>query len=353
MTQRPAILVIDDDPAQCRLLAEILEGARYRVAQATCAASARELLAERHFALVVCDLTLPGESGESIVGYIRATYPSTAVLVVSGGSDHATAERLTALGVYGYLVKPFAVDQFLITTANALRRRELELERLLYARALEQAVADRTAQLAGSRRETVKRLAAAVDSRDGMTGLHSERTGHFAATIALRLGMPPGERELLALAAPLHDIGKLAVPDNILHKPDALNPAEWRIMQAHTTAGHDLLAGSGEELLELAAEIALTHHERLDGSGYPYGLAGEAIPESGRIVAVADTFDALTSDRAYRPAFSTREATAMLVAMRGGQLEPDMVDALVASLREDPYLGSESESAHPVGAGSA
>jgi putative two-component system response regulator len=353
MTLRPAILVIDDDPAQCRVLAQILEGAKYRVAPATGGAIARELLAERHFALVVCDLTLPGESGESIVGYIRATYPSTAVLVVSGGSDHATAERLTALGVYGYLVKPFAVDQFLITIANALRRRELELERLLYARALEQAVADRTAQLAGSRRETVRRLAAAVDSRDGMTGRHSERTAHFAATIALRLGMPASERELLALATQLHDIGKLAVPDNILHKPGALTPSEWKIMQAHTSAGHDLLAGSGEELLELAAEIALTHHERLDGSGYPYGLADQSIPEPGRIVAVADTFDALTSERPYRPAFSTREATAMLVAMRGGQLETDMVDALVASLREDPYLGPLAEDAHPVGAGSA
>jgi putative two-component system response regulator len=337
-SQLPAILVLDDDEDVCRMLARVLEQAGYRTASAFHPLDARALLAERSFALAICDLGLPGESGESIVRHIATAYPMTAILVVSAGPDHATAEQLTALGVYGYLIKPFVIDQLLLAVANALRRRELEQERSLYERALERAVTDRTAQLATSRRETIRRLAAAVEFRDGLTGRHSERTAHFAATIAHRLGLPASTCELLALAAPLHDIGKLAIPDRILHKTGTFTESEWRIMQTHTSAGHRMLSGSGEELLELAATLAWTHHERLDGSGYPRGLRGTDAPESGRILAVADTFDALTSDRPYRPAYTVERAVEQLLSLRSARLDPEMVDALLASLADEPFV---------------
>jgi putative two-component system response regulator len=328
----PAVLVLDDDHGFRRLLATVLEREGYPTALASNGAEARTLLAGRSFALVVCDLQLPGESGDAVVRHVSAQLPGTAVLVVSGGADRDVAEQLLADGAYGYLIKPFGLDQFLITVANALRRRELEQDRLLYERTLEHAVTVRTAELLRSRRETVRRLAAAVDSRDNMTGHHSERTARYALTIARRLGLPAEECDLIALATPLHDIGKIAIPDRILHKPESLTATERRTMQTHAAVGHRMLAGSGEDLLELAATIAWTHHERLDGSGYPRGLRGDAIPAVGRITAVADTMDALTSDRPYRRAYSLQEAAEILGSLRGRELEAEMVDAVLDSL---------------------
>lgn len=227
----------------------------------------------------------------------------------------------------------------MITVANALRRHELEQERATYERGLERVVRVRTAELRRSREETVRRLAAAVESRDGATGLHSERTGRFSWLIARGLGLDADFCELIRVATPLHDIGKIAVPDSILYKAGPLSPRQRTTMETHTTVGHDLLAGSGEELLELAALIAWTHHERPDGSGYPRRLVGAAIPVPGRIAAVADILDALTSDRPYRAALTLEQALEILNDARGTQLDGDMVDALVAALAVDGATG--------------
>jgi putative two-component system response regulator len=345
MIGSPAILILDDDLTLARLLATTLEREGYRAVVTHDVPSARRALAQDRFVLVVCDLHLPGESGHPIVEHVVATCPHTAVVVVTGTSDLATAQSLTALGVYGYLIKPFELDQFLIVVANALRRRELEQSRLLYERTLEHAVRFRTAQIAASRSETVVRLMAAIDVRDGATGLHSERTAHFAAEIAARIGCSEEFCELVALAAPLHDIGKLAVPDLILHKRGPLTPQERRVIERHPAVGHEMLAGSEHELLELAATIAWTHHERLDGTGYPRGLAGDAIPLAGQIVSVADMFDAMTSDRPYRAARSLDYAVDALDACRGSRFDPILVDALLESLESEshsPRLVSEA-----------
>jgi putative two-component system response regulator len=337
MSARPAprILVLDDDAPFRRLIAKVLEREGYPIALAADGREARAALAAQSFALVVCDLELPGESGSALIDHISAGYPGTAVLVVSGGSDRARADHLLARGAYGYLIKPFSIDQFLITVSNALRRRELERERLLYELTLEHAVAARTAELQRSREETVRCLAAAVDSRDGVTGLHSGRTAQYTRAIARTLGWSDDACDLLALAAPLHDIGKISIPDRILHKPGPLTARERATMETHAAAGYFMLAGSGEELLELAATIAWTHHERLDGSGYPCGLRGEEIPAAGRMTAVADVLDALTSDRPYRRAYPLDDALEKLESLSGRALDSEMVDALVESLDDD------------------
>jgi putative two-component system response regulator len=183
--------------------------------------------------------------------------------------------------------------------------------------------------------ETVARLGRAIECHDGDTGAHDERVGSYALTIALALGIDHDRAELLRLVSPLHDIGKIAIPAMLLQKPEPLSAEERRTMERHTEVGHDLLAGSGNDLLEVAATIAWTHHERWDGTGYPRRLAGEAIPLEGRIVAVADVFDALTSDRPYRRSLAAADARAHVAAGKGKAFDPGVVDAF---LRAVSYL---------------
>lgn len=329
---RHPILVVDDDEQARVFLATALERDGYATATAADASEARALLTRSRFVLAICDLMMPGEPGHSLVSHICRAHPGTAVLIMSGSPDHSHAKRVAATHVYGYLVKPFGRDQFLITVANAVRRRDLELERAAYERTLEDAVRTRTLELRRSREETIRRLALAIESRDGATGCHSERTSLYAELIAKGVGLDAETRELITVATPLHDVGKIAIPDRILHKPGPLTPNERQVIQTHAEIGRRLLAGSGEETLELAATIAWTHHERLDGSGYPRGLRGQHVPLAGQIAAVADVFEALISERPYRPAFPLPRALEILSSQRSGQLDLELVDALVHAI---------------------
>jgi len=187
-------------------------------------------------------------------------------------------------------------------------------------------------ELRRSREATIRALAATVDLRDDATGGHSARTADYAYAIACRLGMPAMQCELLRLATPLHDIGKIAIPDTILHKPGPLTALERRTIETHAEAGYRVLAGSDDEILQLAAIIAWTHHERIDGTGYPRGLVGSEIPEAGRIAAVADVADALMSERPYRLAYTSEQTLAFLTRERGTHLDANAVDALLAEL---------------------
>jgi HD-GYP domain-containing protein (c-di-GMP phosphodiesterase class II) len=182
--------------------------------------------------------------------------------------------------------------------------------------------------------ETVRRLALAAEHRDTDTGGHIERMSRYCATLAARAGVAPERVRVLQLASALHDIGKIAIPDGILLKPGPLSEAERALMQEHARIGHEMLAGSGVELLDLAAEIALTHHERYDGSGYPAGLAGEAIPIEGRIAAIADVFDALTSDRVYRAAMPVDVALEIMARDAGSHFDPVLLDAFLDARRD-------------------
>jgi putative two-component system response regulator len=279
-------------------------------------------------------VNLPVESGLDLVHEVIAHRTDVAVLMVSGADDPQLAETALALGAYGYIVKPFRITEVKIGIANALRRRRLEIENRAHHERLEQLVAERTAELGRSREETIHRLARAAELRDHETGQHIERVSRCSELIARRLGLANDRCELLRIASPLHDIGKLAIPDHILRKPGPLSAEERRVVETHTELGHSMLDGSREPLLQLAAEIAWTHHERFDGGGYPRRLIGEAIPLAGRIVAVADVFDALVTDRVYRLAVPVEEVVAAMRQERSGHFDPDALNALLTAIPE-------------------
>jgi putative two-component system response regulator len=254
-------------------------------------------------------------------------------VMVTGRDDPEMAGRALEIGAYGYITKPFAPNELLIDLANALHRRKLEADRRTYEMRLEDTVRERTNELRLAYVETVARLGRAIEFHDSETGEHVERVGTYSHAIAIELGFDAAHAERLRLAAPLHDVGKIAVREEILRKRGPLDRDEWEEMERHTELGYELLGGSGNELLELAATIAWTHHERWDGRGYPRRLAGEDIPLDGRIVSVADAFDALISDRPYRAAMSLAEARALLIAERGAAFDTNVVDALLGQSR--------------------
>jgi putative two-component system response regulator len=318
---RERVLCVDDD-AQARRLVERLVGtAGHECVGAGSVDEARALLAREQFSVVLCDIGLPGRSGLELLDELARTRPDVATVMVTGEHDPSVANAALQLGAYGYLTKPFGPNELLIDLTNALHRRRLEAERReASASALQRAYV-----------ETLTRLSRVVEFHDAATGSHIERVASYTAAIAGTLGRDSERIELLRLAAPLHDIGKVVIPHHILQKTGTLTSDEREQMQEHAVVGRQLLTGAGSELLELAATIAWTHHERWDGSGYPRGLVARDIPLEGRIVAVADVFDALTSDRPYRPAIAVHEAQAYLVAESGRSFDPEIVDAFMAS----------------------
>jgi cyclic di-GMP phosphodiesterase len=349
MEAQHRVLIVDDDEQIRRMYGRILVADDYECALAASCAQARGLLAEGEFSLAICDLRMPGESGLDLVREIQYKHPDTVVLMASGEDDPMIAEIASDNGAYGYMVKPFSRNQLLIGVSNALYRRRLEQQSGLQRQRLEQAVEERTTELRAaieglriSQEETVHRLSRAVEMRDVQTGGHIERIGDISELLGSHLGLPDDRVELLRIAAPMHDVGKLGIPDRILLKPGELTDEERGEMQRHAEIGHDLLSGSESKLLEVAALIALTHHERFDGSGYPRGLEGEEIPLEGRIVAVADVFDALVSDRVYRPAFPVEQAVEEMKAGRGTQFDPVVLDALFENLDTVMLLGPQS-----------
>ena len=337
------ILVVDDERQIRELVRRLLERAGYECRTAESAAEATRLLGEETFALLLADLQMPGESGLDLISRVRVSHPDTAAIMVTGVDDATLAESALTLGAYGYIVKPFSPSELSIQVMNALRRRKLELAQRQERDRLEQTVAARTSELRRavedlqrSEEETARRLAAAVEARDHETAEHIGRVGAYSALVALRLGLDDEHCELIRRASSLHDIGKIGVADGILLKPGPLTMDERAAMQLHAQVGRDILAGSGHELLELAATIAWTHHERVDGTGYPRGLVGDEIPLEGRIVAVVDVYDALTTDRPYRSAWTVEESLDLLREGRGTQFDPDVLGAFFDTLAQTP-----------------
>ena len=345
MATRHRVLIVDDDEQVRRQYGSTLVEAGYECAVASRCSEAHGLLSDGNFSLVICDLRISGESGLDLVREITSDHPATTVLMVSREDDPVLAEIAFDNGAYAYLVKPLTRNQLLIGVANALYRRRLEQQNELHRERLEQAVQERAGELRAaiegmrvSQEETVHRLSRAVEMRDVPSG-QLERIGAIAALLGSRLGLTRERAELLRIAAPMHDVGKIGIPDQILLKPGQLTDQERREMKRHTEIGYELLSNSNSELLSMAAVIALTHHERFDGAGYPQGLAGEEIPLEGRIVAVADVFDALISDRVYRPAFPLDKAVETMVEGRGTQFDPAIVDVLLENVHAVMLLG--------------
>jgi putative two-component system response regulator len=325
------ILIVDDDLTVGRILTTMLSGAGYDVRAVSSASEAREVLREGGIDLLLSDVKMPGESGLELIRFALAEHPETATLLISGDDDPAIAQLGLEYGAYGYLTKPFARNQIVIGVLNAFRRRDLEVRDRRARDDLERMVEERTSELDSSRAETIYLLGRAAEFRDPEAGAHVTRVSGYCGLIADRLGM---DAPSVTLASVLHDIGKIATPDTVLLKPGRLTRTERIEIERHAAAGYELLDGSTSDVLRLAASIALTHHEKFDGSGYPNGLAGGEIPLEGRVTAVADVFDALTSQRIYREAWSVDRTLAELESQRGKHFDPTVVDAFMEALPE-------------------
>jgi putative two-component system response regulator len=337
-------LVVEDDDVLRRSIVKLLDRNGYSCVPATVAAEAHELLDQEDFDLVLTDMDLPGGSGLDLLMHIAAEHAGVATVVVTATSDKKIARAALDAGAYAYVLKPFDDNEMLINLASAVRRRAAETENRIHLNRLEQMVRDRTgemwtyvAELEKAQREmrflqeeTIQRLSLAAEFRDDETPRHIQRMSHYCALIADRIGLDADRCEQIRIASALHDVGKIGVPDHILMKPGPLDESERAIMERHCEIGHRILSGSTAPVLQLACTIALTHHERFDGGGYPKGISGETIPLEGRIAAIADVFDALTTNKVYRPAVPLSKAVEILKEERGKHFDPNLLDAFLA-----------------------
>jgi putative two-component system response regulator len=343
-----AVLLVDDDESFRAMLGRLLERAGYSCSPAGDANEAREALRHRAYELVLADVDMPGAAGLDLAREIHDQYPDTAVVMVTGVDDTGVARAALDLGAYGYVVKPFEANEILVEVASALRRRSLEMENRAHRERLESMVQERTSELWGAigrleaveeelrlaQEDTVERLSIAAEFRDDETARHVQRMSRYSALLASRAGEDSARAELVRIASVMHDVGKIGIPDAILLKPGKLTPEERRIMEQHSEIGYRILSSSRSEVLSLAATIAWTHHERVDGTGYPRKLAGDDIPLEGRIAAIADVFDALTSHKVYKKAFPLGQAVDIMREGRGTHFDARLLDRFLDSIDE-------------------
>jgi putative two-component system response regulator len=324
------LLVVDDDPASTAMLGGMLARWGYSdVIVTNKSTDAVELCRRCQPDLVVLDLHMPPPDGVELLGRLP---PETRgvplpILVLTADDTPAARRRALRAGAQDFLTKPFDADEVRIRVRNLLQTRALAASLRRHRDQLEQRVAQRTEELERARLETLERLALAAEFRDDDTGEHTRRVARTAAALARRMRLTEDEVERVALAAPLHDVGKIAVSDMILLKPGKLTRAEYQEVQRHVLVGEQILAGSGSPVLQQAAEIALSHHERWDGRGYPAGLRREETPLCARLVAVADVFDALTHRRPYKEAWPLEQAVDEILHQSGGHFDPEVVAA--------------------------
>ena len=272
--------------------------------------------------------TLPALAHCALRGLKAAIVSPLVALAFAGVVQAAFASGWIVTATYPLLALALGTLSTMTTAFVVERRERRRVDE--HNDVLEERVRERTAQLRETQLEIVQRLSQAAESRDGDTGEHIQRIRRMTQKLALAIGVPAGEAELIGHASAMHDVGKIGIPDRVLLKPGKLDAEEWALMQSHTTIGAEILAGSSSALLQIAEEIALTHHERFDGTGYPQGLAGEAIPLAARITAICDVFDALRSQRVYKERWTLDDAVAELAAQRGRHFDPALVDAFLA-----------------------
>jgi putative nucleotidyltransferase with HDIG domain len=328
------VLAVDDERAASKLITIMLRPPAFHCTAASSGAEALEALRTERFDAVISDLQMPGIGGLELLAEVRRSYPHIAFLVTTGVDDVDVGVQAMRSGADDYLVKPLHENAVLASLESALHKRRLERQVEDYRQHLEEMVATRTVQLREalhqierSYEDTLQALGAAIDLRDNETAGHSQRVSRYSLALARTLGWSEDQLGSLARGAYLHDIGKLGIPDGILLKPGPLTPAERTLMQRHAQIGFDLIADIA--FLTDAAEIVLTHHERYDGSGYPHGTNGDEILLSARIFAVADSFDAITSDRPYRRASSFESGREIIRQCSGIQFDPNVVAAFL------------------------
>ena len=320
-----SLILLDDNPVNLKWLQMLGQ----RLEQVQCISFTDPLAAldyarTQRVDLVVLDYLMPDMNGLEFMQAFRALEGAQAIplLMITAHDEKEVRYRALEAGAYDFLPKPVDAAEFLARARNMLKLREASLRLADHAAWLTREVELATREIRERERETVMSLVKAAGYRDYETGAHISRVGHYAYLIA---------QGLILDAAAMHDIGKVGIPDHILLKPGRLDEAEMEIMRQHASLGHELLKGSSSRLLQAGATIALGHHEKFDGSGYPQGLRGEDIPLFGRIVAVADVFDALTSERPYKKPWSLEDAADYLRAQRGLHFDPQCVDVFLAA----------------------
>ncbi|WP_157606269.1 HD domain-containing phosphohydrolase [Schlesneria paludicola] len=364
------ILIVDDEPINVKVCQKYLNELGYKrcigLSDATRAVSQ---IAEEMPDLVILDVMMPVVSGVDILRQLRSKpeLSHIPVLILTASTDRSTKLTVLEYGASDFLTKPIDPSELAPRVRNVLTVKQHQDSLKNYAQTLEAAVQQRTLELEASRQDVIFCLARAVEYRDDVTGRHVERVGQYAGLIGLALGWSEHDALMLEQAAQLHDVGKVGVPDEVLLKPGKLTPEEFEQMQRHTLFGKRIVERMGDRestrlrqhvligsrildvprspLLTMAARIALTHHERWDGTGYPLGLAGEDIPIEGRITAVADVFDALSSRRPYKPAYPISKCFEIITNESGSHFDPKIVDTFIS--QRDLIVQTQIELADP------
>lgn len=347
---RPRVLVVDDETAVWSMVGEKLARSGYDWRGASSAAEALDCLRREQFDALISDLKMPGMSGLDLLSQTTQKYPHIAFLMATGEDDVRVGVEAMKGGADDYLVKPFQLDLVIGSLQRAIEKKRLQKEVENYRHNLEEIVDQRTRQLQTAMKrievtydDTLEALGAALDLRDTETAGHSRRVSLYCLEIARALGCTSEQLRTIVRGAYLHDIGKIGIPDSILLKEGKLTSEERTVMQTHARIGYELVARI--PFLAAASEIVLAHQERYDGTGYPQGLMGEEIPLGARIFSVADTLDAMTSDRPYRKALSFAQAREEISNESGRQFDPDIVRVFL-SLPEESWMKIRSEVSH-------
>lgn len=340
----PTILIVDDEPANVELLERLLSGSGYHQLKTTTdSRQVEKLFGSFKPDLVLLDLHMPEPNGFAVMKNLSDMIDSDEylpILVLTADVTRESKTRALTGGAKDFLAKPLDATEVLARVSNLLETRFLHLQLRGHSQVLERKVKERTADLWDTineleraqkdlrlaQEETITSLSLAAEFRDDETSRHIERMSRYCSILADAIGFDAGRRETMRVAAKMHDVGKIGIPDSILQKPGKLTTDEYEIMKGHSQIGYDILSGSTSELATIAAEIAWTHHERVDGTGYPRGLVGEDIPLEGRIAAIADVFDALTTHRVYRKAFDLPDALGIMREGRDTQFDGKALD---------------------------
>jgi putative two-component system response regulator len=330
------ILIVDDEAPNVEVLRRLLERAGFtRIQTTTDPREATKLYVNFRPDLILLDLHMPHLDGLAVMDELNQIAEATylPILILTGDVSPEARRDALSRGAKDFVHKPFNSDEVLLRIGTLLETRFLYLQIQSQNQMLEAKVRERTRELEGAQFEIIERLAKAAEFRDDNTGQHTERVGQMAALIAKQTGLPEAQVSLIRRAAPLHDVGKIGIPDSILLKLGKLTDDEFTVVKTHTTIGARILSGSRFPILRLAEEIAFSHHERWDGSGYA-GIPRDSIPLAGRIVAIADVFDALTQHRPYKEAWPVARAVAEIEDQRGRQFDATLVDAFLRIIEQ-------------------
>lgn len=329
--ESPHCLIVDDEPRLRQVLVHLMRSDGFTCLEAENGDEAMRVLERQPVTLVMSDLRMPKLDGMALLRQIRARWPDTAVVMITAVADVEVAVSCLAVGAMDYLTKPFHLEEVRARVAQALEKRRLVLENRGYQESLQEKVAVQARRLEELFLASVQSLAEALEVKDPYTRGHSVRVSHYSSVIAKEMGLGGELLRRIELGGHVHDIGKIGVREDVLNKPGKLTIDEYRHIMTHPMVGWKILAPLLGDMPE-ALNIVRSHHERFDGRGIPDGLAGTNIPIESRITAAADSFDAMTSDRPYRPGLSMEDALTEIVRCSGSQFDPRVVDAVMSAV---------------------